>query len=221
MTPIVEVALASAVPLGNSEEPRPAEPVAVVEMTLSAHRDEEYLPIEPIARTLPMDFFAAAVPKERKPVPPQVHDMPGASPASAAMPRLTDALLASTTEGRRDTRDVADDFDALLAFEEGTNAAPPMIEPIIHAVTPEITAEMIEEIATTVADRLKNHVPAPQITGEIIKTIAFLVSSSLKEQIRVEPVAPQLTGEIINDHRRPGVGQSQRPHPRRAGRRRS
>ena len=38
-------------------------------MTLSAHRDEEELPIEPIARTLPMDFFAAAVPKERKPVP--------------------------------------------------------------------------------------------------------------------------------------------------------
>ena len=89
------------------------------------------------------------------------------------MPRLTDAFLASTTEARRDTRDVADDFDALLAFEQGTNAAPPMIEPIIHAVTPEITAEMIEEIATTVADRLKDHVPAPEITGEIIKTIAL------------------------------------------------
>ena len=197
VTPIVEVALASAVPLGATEEPGPAEPVAVIEMTLSAHRDEEYLPIEPIARTLPMDFFAAAVSKERKPVPHQIQDVPGGPPASPAVPRVTDTLLASTTEGRRDMRDVADDFDALLAFEEGTNAAPPMIEPIIHAVTPEITAEMIEEIATTLADRLKNHVPAPEITGEVIKTIAFLVSGSLKEQIRVEPVAPQLTGEII------------------------
>ena len=99
------------------------------------------------------------------------------------MPRVTDAFLTSTTEPRQDTRDVADDFDALLAFEQGTNATPPMIEPIIHAVTPEITAEMIEEIATTVADRLRDHIPAPEITGEIVKTIAVLVSNSLRDQI--------------------------------------
>ncbi len=176
MTPIVEVALASAVIPDNSEEPGPAEPVAVIEMTLSAHRDEEQLTVEPIARTLPMDLFAAASAK-RQPAPPLAQDMP-VPPASlsAAVPRVTDA---STTEPRRETR-VADDFDALLAFEQGTNATPPMIEPIIHAVTPEITAEMIEEIATTVADRLRDHIPAPEITGEIVKTIAVLVSNSLK-----------------------------------------
>jgi CheY-like chemotaxis protein len=198
VTPVVEVALASAVAPANSEEHGPVEPVPVIEMTLSAHRDEEHRTIEPIARTLPIDFFAAA-PAERTPAPPLAQDTPVAPPASfpAEMPGVTDAFLTSTTEPRRDTRDVANDFDALLAFEQGTNASPPMIEPIIHAVTPEITAEMIEEIATTVADRLRDNIRAPEITGEIIKTLAFLVSGSLKDQIRVEPVAPQLTGEII------------------------
>lgn len=193
VTPIVEVVLASAV-APESDALGPAEPAAVIEMTLSAPRDEEPLPSEPIARTLPMDLFAASPAKERKPAqgsPPV--------PYAAETPRLTDRFLASATEPRRDTRDVADDFDALLAFEQGTNAAPPMIEPIIHAVTPEITTEMIEEIATTVADRLRDtiRVAPPEITGEIIKTIAYLVSGSLKDHIRVEPVAPELTGEII------------------------
>jgi len=175
VTPIVEVVLASAVVAGQSEALAPAEPAAVIEMTLSAHRDEEPRPSEPIARTLPIDFFAAATAKEGK-----------------------RAFLDSSPEPRRDTRDVADDFDALLAFEQGKNATPPMIEPIIHAVTPEITSGMIEEIATTVADRLRDHVPAPEITGEVIKTIAFLVSRSLKDHIRVEPVAPQITGEMLD-----------------------
>ena len=47
---------------------------------------------------------------------------------------------------------VADDFAALLAFERGEKAVPPMIEPIIHAVTPDITPEMLDQIATTVAE---------------------------------------------------------------------
>lgn len=193
VTPIVEVVLASAV-APESDPLRPAEPAAVIEMTLSAPRDEDPLPSEPIARTLPIDLFAATPAKERKP-----SRSPLGVPGAAQAPRPTDTFLASATEPRRDTRDVADDFDALLAFEQGTNAAPPMIEPIIHAVTPEITAEMIEEIATTVADRLRDsiRVAPPEITGEIIKTIAYLVSGSLKDHIRVEPSAPELTGEII------------------------
>ncbi len=101
---------------------------------------------------------------------------------------MTSAFLTSTNEPRRDARDVADDFEALLAFEQGAKSAPPMIEPIIHAVTPEITSAMLEEIATTLADRLKDNV-------------------------RVEPVAPEITGEIVTTHRAPGGRQPHRQHP--------
>ena len=77
---------------------------------------------------------------------------------------------------------VADDFAALLAFERGEKAVPPMIEPIIHAVTPDITPRCSSQIATTVADRLKGtiHVEpqAPEISDEMLETIAFLVSGS-------------------------------------------
>ena len=73
-----------------------------------------------------------------------------------------------------------------------------MIEPIIHAVTPEITTAMLQEIATSVADRLKDHVHveplAPEITGEMLKTIAFLVAGSLKDSIHVEARAPEISG---------------------------
>ena len=57
---------------------------------------------------------------------------------------------------------------------------------------------MLEEIATTVADRLKDNVRvepvAPEITGEIVTTIALLVAGSLTNSIRVEPAAPEITG---------------------------
>ncbi len=202
MTPIVEVALASAAAPGNAEaRVQRADRASVIEMTLSVQRDEEGLPIEPVARTLPIDLFAASGTKERRPVPAVAKGVV-APPASATeVPHVTPAFLTSTNEPRRDVRDVADDFEALLAFEQGAKAAPPMIEPIIHAVTPEITSAMLEEIATTLADRLKDHVRvepvAPEITGDIVKTIALLVAGSLTNSIRVEPAAPEITVPML------------------------
>ena len=199
VTPIVEVALASAADASHQRD-TPPDPSLVIEMTLSAHRDAEDLSVEPIARTLPIDFFGAASTTARQPAAATAQGTSPAPPA-AEMPRVINAFPASISVPRRETRDVADDFEALLAFEQGAKPLPPMIEPIIHAVTPEITAAMLQEIATTVADRLIDKVRiepvAPHITGAMLEQIAVTVSRRLHDSIRIEPAVADITAPML------------------------
>jgi CheY-like chemotaxis protein len=185
------------------EQPPPAPTETIDEIEISAEADDA-IAIEPVPRGLPIDWFAMASAKPvRQPDPPapesvlvEVRD-----PALVELPKV--APLANVAEGAppKTPGRVADDFAALLAFEQGEKTTPPMIEPIIHAVTPEITPEMLEQIATTVADRLRGtiHVEplAPELTGEMLETIAVLVSGNLKDTIRVEPAAPEISGEML------------------------
>jgi CheY-like chemotaxis protein len=179
---------------------QPVEPVRTQPVEPVEPAGDEYEP-EPIARSLPIDWFAQGAPK-KKPAPPVAVELPApAAPIEVAHAAPTPIAefdtarpMTSATPGR-----VADDFAALLAFEQGARTMPPMIEPVIHAVTPEITPEMIEEIAATVADRLRANlrVEPPEITGEMIKTMAFLVSKDVRNHIRIEPAVPQITPEMI------------------------
>ena len=156
---------------------------------------------EPIARTLPIDWFTIGGSQ------PARQSAPGSVERVASVPqeppvievRTVAPIAGSQPDGPPGP--VADDFAALLAFERGEQAVPPMIEPIIHAVTPDITPEMLEQIATTVADRLTGSIrvepQAPEITGEMIKMLAFLVAAALKDTIRVEPTAPEISDEML------------------------
>ena len=166
---------------------------------------DDAIAMEPVPRTLPIDWFAMAGSKAaQRPEPRPVERAMVEAPELAAIDVRTVAPIANAgPDGARaaSPRRVADDFAALLAFERGEQPAPPMIEPIIHAVTPEITPAMLEQIAATVADRLKGSIhvepQAPEITGEMLKTLAFLVSGTLKDSIRIEPAAPEMSGEML------------------------
>ena len=177
------------------DEAAPAAPVELV-----APVQDEFEP-EPIARSLPIDWFAQGTPK-KKPAPPVVVEQP-AEPAPIEVVDVSPMAIAEFDTARPMTSDtpgrVADDFAALLAFEQGDRTTPPMIEPVIHAVAPEITPEMIEQIASTMAERLRDslRVERPEITGEMIKTMAYLVSKDVRNHIRIEPAVPQITPEMI------------------------
>ena len=187
-----------------AEPATPVERVTPIEAAKPVERvgSDEFEP-EPVARSLPIDWFAQGAPK-RQPAPPVVAEPPAAPPplevARVAPIAITEfdsrRPMTSATPGR-----VADDFAALLAFEQGENMRPPMIEPVIHAVTPEITPEMLEQIASTVAARLHGSIrvepKAPEITGEMLKTMAYLVSQDVRNHIKVEPAAPELSEGML------------------------
>jgi len=89
-----------------------------------------------------------------------------------------------------DDRDVADDFAALLAFEQGevdhaprrpapVAAAPPA--PVIHTVTPEITDDMLDQIATRVAERLNAGLFGSRLREAMTETVRETVRSVVAE----------------------------------------
>jgi CheY-like chemotaxis protein len=135
---------------------------------------------EPVARPLPIALFSG-----------------GDSSKSA-----THREPPGDQQGGAARGDLADDFEALLALEQGENAAPPMEAPLVRTVAPRITGEMLEQISTMVAERLKGSVrveaPPPQITGAMLEQVAATVAERLKGSVRVEPAAPEITNEMLD-----------------------
>lgn len=88
---------------------------------------------------------------------------------------------------------VADDFADLLAYEQGEKAAPPAVvmpPPEVRVVSPEITTEMLDEIATRVADRL-NAGPFAEalrnsMTSTVRDTVRAVVSETSERLVREE-----------------------------------
>ena len=144
---------------------------------------------EPVARTLPIALFLGG--DTSKPVadreasgdqePWQVRSVPTHAPATGVL---------------------ADDFEAMLAFERGETAAPAMVMPLVRTVTPAITGAMLDQVAATVAERLKTSVQvepvAPPITDDMLADLARRVADRLAPNVRVEPAAPQITNEMVD-----------------------
>jgi hypothetical protein len=88
-----------------------------------------------------------------------------------------------------DGRDVADDFAALLAFEQGEpHFAPPrprpvavVPPPVIETVTSEITDDMLDQIATRVADRLSAGLFGNRLREAMTETVRETVRSVVAE----------------------------------------
>jgi hypothetical protein len=88
---------------------------------------------------------------------------------------------------------VADDFAALLAYEQGEPPAPPIAvapTPEIRVVTPEITEDMLEQIASRVADRLNaglfgDHLKTA-MTNTVRETVRSVVSETSERLVRDE-----------------------------------
>jgi CheY-like chemotaxis protein len=87
---------------------------------------------------------------------------------------------------------VADDFAALLAFEQGDHSALPVQQPapVVEVVAPTITDEMLDQIAARVADRLNNAVFGDELrnamTAAVRETVRTVVSETSERIVRDE-----------------------------------
>lgn len=86
---------------------------------------------------------------------------------------------------------VADDFAQLLAYEQGEHPEPPSAPAAdVRVVTPEITSEMLDEIATRVADRLNASLLGENLrnvmTATVRDTVRAVVSETSERLVREE-----------------------------------
>jgi CheY-like chemotaxis protein len=116
---------------------------------------------------------------------------PPPEPERATAPRMPDTVAPMPGRG------VADDFAALLAFEQGEHPHPPVHQPapapapvIVQAAPPEITDAMLEQIADRVAERLNAGSLGDQLreamTATIRDTVRAVVSETSERLVRDE-----------------------------------
>lgn len=144
------------------------------------------VPEEPAAapaQDLDFDFGADGEPKPVAAMPPPQPE-PVTPPPAAPVPRGAPAAP---------SRDVADDFAALLAFEQGERPHPPAPAPapvMVPMAPPEITDAMLDQIAERVADRLNAGTFAAHIreamTTTVRETVRSVVSDTSERLVRDE-----------------------------------
>lgn len=122
------------------------------------------------------------------PAPPPVTPRP-VMPTSPIIPLPATAQAAPASSAP--SRDVADDFAQLLAFEQGEQPEPPMpAAPEVRVVAPEITDEMLDQIASRVADRLNAGVFGEQLksamAASVRDTVREVVSETSERLVRDE-----------------------------------
>jgi CheY-like chemotaxis protein len=132
------------------------------------------------------------------PIIPQSDPAPAASVsarADAGELRHDLAVAASGREGGPIDPEIADDFAALLAFEQGDPHAlpvrPPAPPPEIRVVAPEITDEMLGEIASRVAP--------PEITDAMLTQIASRVAPPPITEATLDRIAERVAPPVITD----------------------
>jgi len=113
--------------------------------------------------------------------------------ASAAAPYAPAEPVAAVAPALPAAPGVADDFAALLAYEQGDRPAPPMSvapTPEIKVVAPEITEDMLNQIASRVADRLNASLFGDQLkaamTDTVRETVRAVVSETSERLVRDE-----------------------------------
>ena len=99
-------------------------------------------------------------------------------------------------------REVADDFAQLLAFEQGEHPEPPMPPPPeVRVVAPEITEEILEQLAGRVADRLNAGLFGETLKNAVTETVRTTVrdiAAEASERI-VREVASEASDRIARD----------------------
>ncbi|MEY4093059.1 MAG: hypothetical protein RLZZ53_258, partial [Acidobacteriota bacterium] len=134
---------------------------------------------------------AAPAPVVEMPQPQPIAAVPSAPPvravaappapaAIAPLPAVAPAPAAPAIESQSP---IADDFAALLAFEQGEHPHPPVasVAPEIQVVTPEITDAMLDQIAARVADRLSASGFGDQLREAMASTMRDTVRSVVSE----------------------------------------
>jgi CheY-like chemotaxis protein len=145
--------------------PEPGLPPPVLEMPKpQAIAAEPVMPVMPVSPIVPMAPIASVVP---------------AAPSA-------DAALSP----------IADDFAALLAYEQGEQPHPPTAAsaaPEVKVVAPEVTDDMLDQIAARVADRL-----SASAFGDWLKDA---MASTMRETVRetVRTVVAETSERLVRD----------------------
>lgn len=159
------------------------------DMTLDAPQTEERPP-ERVPHAAPLP--SAAAPAPVLPLEPAV----AAPPAAEAAPSAPAGQAAATPAFNLEVLSpggVADDFAALLAFEQGEQPPPapvpapatavdtPPVPVVVHVAAPEITPEMLDQIASRVAERLNEGLFADHMRAAMTTTVRDTVRSVVSE----------------------------------------
>lgn len=122
---------------------------------------------------------------------PDGEPKPAAAPEPPPAPAVPAAAAPIPPPGT--VRDVADDFTALLAFEQGEHPHPPAHAPapvIVQAPAPEITDAMLDQIADRVAARLNIGSLADHLrdamTATVRETVREVISDTSERLVRDE-----------------------------------
>jgi len=178
------------------EPPKPAPPVAVAPPTRpvprrpDAPRIEPPKPPPPVAVAPPPNPAPpAAIAPPPKPAPPAA-----VAPPIAVAPPTPQAIAPMPAP----VTAVADDFAALLAFEQGERKEPPMPPPPeIKVVTPEITEQMLDEIAQRVTDRLTASTFGEQLRNAMTATMRDAVQQTVSGT--VGPVVSETSERVVRE----------------------
>jgi DNA-binding response OmpR family regulator len=179
------------------QQPDEAAPVADVSVDPAAAGEAVTL-VEPLAHVEPAPLSEPETPVEATPIEPfstepvaiepMIPNEP-AAPFAPAMPVSTTADLAAIA-ARADAHGVADDFAALLAYEQGESPAPIVTPAPVAALALQITDEMLDQIASRVAERLSAGLFGDQlkivVTDTVRDTVRTIVSDTSERLVRDE-----------------------------------
>ena len=176
-------------PAAAVEAVTPVEPVTPV---------ESQAPVEPLAYFEPAPLSEPETPVEATPIEPlstepvaieaMIPNEP-AAPFAPAIPVSTASDVAPIA-ARADAHGVADDFAALLAYEQGESPAPAVTLAPAEAPALQITDEMLDQIASRVAERLSAGLFGDQlktvVTDTVRDTVRTIVSDTSERLVRDE-----------------------------------
>ena len=112
---------------------------------------------------------------------------PDGEPRPATRPPMPATVAPMPRAPGAPTRDVADDFAALLAFEQGEHpqppalAQPPQSAVVGQAAAPEITDMMLDHIAARVAEKINTGLIGDQLRDAMMATIRETVRAVVSE----------------------------------------
>ncbi len=133
---------------------------------------------------------------EAAPAAPVAHVAPAAhaAPAPAIVPMAPISSVAPSSPVATETSPIADDFAALLAFEQGEQPHPPVVAaPEIKVVTPEITEQMLDQIAERVATRLNASAFGDELKAALTATMRDTVIDT------VRTVVSEISERLVRD----------------------
>jgi DNA-binding response OmpR family regulator len=164
------------------EQPAEAVPVEMVTPVEQPAHFEPAIPIEP---ETPIEAATAIEPVAVEPLIP-------IDPVAPIMPAT---VVATTSDlapiaARADAHGVADDFAALLAYEQGESPEPPVASVPVEGPALQITDEMLDQIASRVAERLSAGLFGDQlksvVTDTVRDTVRSIVSDTSERLVRDE-----------------------------------